>query len=73
MVAVLDQVTSSFESRSVLVSFSPDRCRKFGGKPRDMSICSGAGLATAGHAEFASGGLATSTFVGVENYGHSDA
>ncbi len=73
MVAVLEQVTSSFERRSELVSVSPDRCRKFGGKPRDMTICSGAGLGAVGHAEFESGGLATSKFVGVEDYGHSDA
>ena len=65
MVALLDQVTSSFERRSALVSISPDHCRKFGGKPRDMTICSGAGLAPSSHADLGSGGLAASKFVGV--------
>ena len=73
MVAVLDQVTSSFERRSGLVSISPNLCRKFGGKPRDMTLCSGAGLAAAGRVEFVSGGVAFAKIAGVEDCGHSDA
>jgi hypothetical protein len=73
MVAVLDQVTSSFERPSGVVSISPDLRRKFDGKPRDMTICSGAGRSAASSAAFVSGGFAFARFAGAEDCGHSDA
>ncbi len=73
MVAVLSQVPSRSECRRRLVSVSPDLCRKIDGKPRHTMLCSGAGLAAAGHVELLSGGVGFSKFAGVEDYGHSDA
>ncbi len=73
MVAVLSSGPKQIRVPPQACERIADLCRKIDGKPRHTMLCSGAGLAAAGHVELLSGGVAFSKFAGVEDCGHSDA